>query len=352
MLSSSRIHGLEEEILRIYGEIEADLIASLSRKLATGYDLNINDWRLDKLSQMGSVRGSLESRLKTLTRESSPRIEEAIVRAMSMADKADLAIIGSGTREVFERLTAAAIRNARRGINLSNSQALEASVDAWVSSVNTAYIKTLTGGTSLEQSVAQAVRKMGSEGLVATYVSSSGRVTRQSLEVAVRRAVTTSVTQASTKMTIERCEERDIDLVEVTAHDGARPEHAVWQGKVYSLNGKTDGYELLAIATGYGEADGLAGVNCRHTFYPYVEGTKKLKDIGDTKEVYEQTQEQRYIERNIRKYKRQAQACEAAKDYQGAETAKSYVSSWQGRMREFVDSTGLTRQRAREQIQS
>lgn len=352
MLASSQIFGLETEILRIYGEIETDLVSSLARKLAQKTHLAPYDWRLEKLSQMGSVMGSLESRMKRITKGFLPDIETAVYKAMETADRADLAILKSGERAVFEKMTKAAIANAKMGLNLSNSRALEAGMQSWYGAVNTAYVKTLTGSKSLEQSVAEAVRAMARDGMTVTYISDAGRVTRTSLEVAVRRAVTTSVTQAATQMTMERCEEHDIDLVQVTEHDGARPEHALWQGKVYSLTGRTEGYELLEVATGYGEVDGLGGVNCRHTFYPYFEGTKAEKDIGDTKAAYELTQEQRYIERNIRRYKRQEKACLAAGDKVGAERARDTVSGWQGRMRSFIDESGLTRQYPREQIYS
>lgn len=63
--------------------------------------------------------------------------------------------------------------------------------------------------------------------------------------------------------------ELGMDLVEVTAHAGARPSHAEWQGQVYSLTGNTRGYAKLSDATGYGTGEGLGGWNCRHSFFPW-----------------------------------------------------------------------------------
>ena len=37
---------------------------------------------------------------------------------------------------------------------------------------------------------------------------------------------------------LARMEEMDCEFVEVTAHEGARPTHAVWQGKVYHRGGR------------------------------------------------------------------------------------------------------------------
>lgn len=37
---------------------------------------------------------------------------------------------------------------------------------------------------------------------------------------------------------LARMEEMDCEFVEVTAHEGARPTHAVWQGRVYHRGGR------------------------------------------------------------------------------------------------------------------
>ena len=72
---------------------------------------------------------------------------------------------------------------------------------------------------------------------------------------------------------LARMEEMDCEFVEVTAHEGARPTHAVWQGRVYHRGGAVvqDGerYEDFETATGYGTGPGLCGWNCRHNFYPF-----------------------------------------------------------------------------------
>jgi hypothetical protein len=215
-------------------------------------------------------------------------------------------------------------------------------------------MKTLTGSQSLDQAVKRSVREMGKKGAFVNYVSKNGTWTKTSLEVAVRRDVVTSVNQASAEMTKSRCEENELDLVEVTSHVGARPDHARWQGKVYSLNGKTKGYQTLEAATGYGTAEGLAGPNCRHSFYPYYPGLSKQNQddvkLRENKEVYQATQKQRYLERNIRSAKREAAACNAGNDPVGAQAATQRVRSYQEKMRQHIRATDLTRQYPREQI--
>lgn len=75
---------------------------------------------------------------------------------------------------------------------------------------------------------------------------------------------------------LARMEEMGCEFVEVTAHEGARPTHAVWQGRVYHRGGAVvqDGerYEDFEAATDYGTGPGLCGWNCRHNFYPFYPG--------------------------------------------------------------------------------
>ena len=130
---------------------------------------------------------------------------------------------------------------------------------------------------------------------------------------------------------LARMEEMDCEFVEVTAHEGARPTHAVWQGRVYHRGGAVvhDGerYEDFETATGYGTGPGLCGWNCRHNFYPFYPGVSvrnytddRLAELdacnipygGGLYTRYEITQMQRALERRVRKYKRRYLAETAA----------------------------------------
>ena len=130
---------------------------------------------------------------------------------------------------------------------------------------------------------------------------------------------------------LARMEEMDCEFVEVTAHEGARPTHAVWQGRVYHRGGAVvqDGerYEDFEAATGYGTGPGLCGWNCRHNFYPFYPGIsvrnytdERLAELdarnipygGGLYTRYEITQMQRALERRVRRYKRRYLAETAA----------------------------------------
>lgn len=76
-------------------------------------------------------------------------------------------------------------------------------------------------------------------------------------------------------MQIQQLDDMMWDVVDVTAHMGARPEHAQWQGGRFSYKGRNKKYPDFIETTGYGSVDGLLGAWCRHNFYPAIDGTPR-----------------------------------------------------------------------------
>ena len=164
----------------------------------------------------------------------------------------------------------------------------------------------------------------------------------------------TTIGQTAASYTLERNEEYGNDLVQVSSHFGARPSHAVWQGKVYSLQGITKGYQLLSEATGYGTITGLCGINCRHTFWPYFAGFSKEEQeqagLTENKKQYENQQKQRYYEREMRRYKRQFIAAKETGDNNRLRQIRERQKAKRNEYLQFLKDNNLTRFNERERI--
>ena len=149
-------------------------------------------------------------------------------------------------------------------------------------------------------------------------------------------------------MQLERANDWSQDLVEVSSHSGARPEHAKWQGKIYSISGKHPKYAHLTSSTKYGTIEGLKGINCTHDFYPFFEGLsqqtfKPTSDIEKNNEIYEQSQKQRAFERKLRKENTEKELQKAA----GLEVDDVQTGTEQAYI-QFLKETGRTRRKYRE----
>ena len=169
------------------------------------------------------------------------------------------------------------------------------------------------GGMGPQKAVREAIKKVAKDGTYIQYPSGH----KDTIEVAVLRAVRTGVNQANAKLVLDLAEATGQDLVLVSSHEDARPAHQEWQGKIYSLSGKSKKYPEFRSATGFGTVQGLCGANCRHTFTIYYPGFSKnpykRNNKKSNKKKYDYTQEQRKRERDIRKQKRIIDALEKAK---------------------------------------
>lgn len=207
--------------------------------------------------------------------------------------------------------TVGTFKNLTRSMGFKGPYDFVTLQNAYIRYLDKAVVKMASGTFSFDRAVEDAVREMAHSGLRSVDYA-SGRTYQ--LDTAARMCVRTSCHQLSAKMSMHNCEKMGTDLVEVTAHWGARPEHALWQGKVYSRSGKNKNYPPFSECH-YGAADGLCGVNCRHTFYPFFDGISeptKWDDEPKPKEYngkiytyYDATQKQRQMEKKIRETKKE-----------------------------------------------
>ena len=141
--------------------------------------------------------------------------------------------------------------------------------------------------------------------------------------------------------------------------------HALWQGKVYSISGKSKKYPKLSTATGYGTGGGLKGWNCRHDFYPFFEGISERAnlpvDVTENNRQYELSQKQRAMERSIRATKRRLAAYDGALAETDDEVLKrklqnqferhsAILKTKEKRLSEFCDKNGLYPQNDRVRV--
>jgi hypothetical protein len=215
-------------------------------------------------------------------------------------------------------------------------------------------------GDSRRSIMEDAVRTLSDAGIETIDYKSGVKTT---IDAAVRRHIVSQVSQAKAQILSDRCDQYDQDLVFVSAHFGARPSHAIWQGKVYSRSGTSDKYPSLDEGTGYSGTgpfgslgDRLCGVNCQHEMVPYMPGLSQLPDLSFEKEqklygmtseeYYKATQKQRALERKVRKYKRRI----ALGQEQGLDMVddRYKLGRTQALLREHCRANGLTRLYERE----
>ncbi len=373
MLTADQFDTLADQITPLYTEYELSVITDIARRLKN-LDFASAAWQVQRLTESGGVYKDVIKKLANITGKSEASIKEILKAAGVKAIKFDDQIYKAAglnplplnfSPAMLNTLQAMLVKTNGMVNNLTMTTALTAQ-QAFIKASDLAYMQVSTGAMSYDQAIRAAIKQVAADGLT-TIDYASGH--KDKLDVAIRRAVLTGVSQTAGQLQINRADELGVDLVAVSAHIGARnvgegpANHESWQGQVYSRSGNSTQYPSFVPVTGYGTGEGLGGWNCRHSFYPFFEGIsenayseatlneyahKTVKYNDEEMPVYEATQKQREIERKIRYWKRQQAAMQAAKIDSVKETAK--VKQWQLIMRNFVKQTGLDRQRIRETI--
>lgn len=367
MLPPEYLAGLPDELVALYGRVEADILADMARRIGEyDYYIPAAQHQHQRLRAMGALEEEIEARLSAITGRSQRELRRLMEEAVEKSLTADAAIYAGAGRGAVDVMAAAGVRAVLRGglaqteglfANLTRTTANTASRQ-FENALDRAWLQVTSGGFDYNTAIRNAVKDLSRQG-VKTIRYPSGH--EDTLEVAVRRAVVTGCSQTAAKSQLVLMDELESDLVEVTAHAGARPSHARWQGRIYSRSGRSEKYPDFVRSTGYGTGEGLCGWNCSHSFAPWFEGsprayTPEMLERLDSRKIvyqgkkmteYEADQNQRYIERQIRRWKREYKAMEAAG--QSTQESAAKISLWRQRESEFCRQTGLKRQGSRSQ---
>jgi hypothetical protein len=180
---------------------------------------------------------------------------------------------------------------------------------------------------------------------VSGYRDSKGR--NWELSAYVEMATRTAVERAFNVSHLDRLQSLSLDLFTVTDDGHPCPLCLPWQGKLLSVGPDSRADATIADAT----AAGLFHPRCRHTLVGYIPGVTDIPAPRewsvDDQRLYDESQRQRKLERDIRAAKRElAAAFTPAMRSQ----AQFDVRRAQARMREFIDQTGRVRNTRREQL--
>lgn len=198
----------------------------------------------------------------------------------------------------------------------------------------------LAGEFTRRQAAQAALDRFAVRG-VTGFTDTLGR--QWSLASYTEMACRTSASRASMAAKMQRYVDRGKDLVIVSDAPGECERCRPWEGQVLSLSGTDSEHPSLDEATGAG----LFHHNCRHDFGLYVPGlTRERSGLADP-EGDAARQQQRYLERGIRSWKKREAA---ALDDQAAAYAKAKQREWQARLRQHIDATDGKRLRYREQV--
>lgn len=323
MLSPKYLDRFSDQLLAIIDEFSVSVVADITKRIARmGNVSEASSYQIEILQNAGMVYEDVIRRISQVTGYTEAEVrrmfEEAGVKNIENESvyykAAGKDTITLNQSEAMQQILSANIEKTFGELsNLTMTTAIKAQT-LFIDTCNVAMMQAQTGAINYNRAVANAIQKAARASTEVLYPT--GHVDK--LDVATRRAVLTGVNQTAAEINLQYAREGGCDYVETTAHSGARPSHAVWQGRVFCISGNDKDYPPFS-ETGYGTGPGLCGWNCRHNFHAYFPGisspayTKSMLKEYDAKSMeyngvkyteYEISQMQRAHERKIREYKR------------------------------------------------
>lgn len=252
------LDAMPEELAELYRGLEDTLLTEICSRLKLRDELNeVTVQDIKALRSHGIDLKEIEKAIRKTSGISETKLNKLFDNVVERNQKyytelIDLAHITQpetlvsieDTWAIYEQ-TKQTLRNITRsmGFLVDAGRTMLPTAKAYQWALDAATLKVESGAVSYGQAIKEAVRELASGGLrVVDYESGH----RDHVDVAVRRAVMTGVNALNQKYAEQSMEYLGSDLVEVSAHAGARDKdgpngweaHTKWQGRVFRWNKK------------------------------------------------------------------------------------------------------------------
>lgn len=368
---------LASKIASRYQDLEERIMQDIVRRIMKAGEITSTaDWQINRLRILGYSSEDIEKEIKKALNASYPEMFELYdkvinweyVRNKDIYEQINAEYIPFEENGQLKQITEAIIDQSFDDLeNVTNSlgfyldygngqKVLTPLSQVYTKYLDAACYDIVTGAFDYNSVLRRVVTQLTNSGLRQIDYS-SGRANRA--DVAARRAVMTAVSQITGKISEYNAQKLGTEYFEVEWHAGARPTHAVWQGRVWSK-------EQLYSVCGLGTVTGLLGVNCYHTYHLFFPGLSERNWTDDWLEeqnrkenepreflgkeytLYEAKQRQRQMETAMRAQREKVKLLQAG----GADQDEVILhkAKYQGQLNEysrFCRKMSLTEERER-----
>ena len=384
---------LQENVERIYVDMENELLLNIAKKLAAGKPMEIdkwdeatgqpiygsggvNEWQLERLKELNGLNEKNAKIIAKYSGKTLKEVEKVFAKAQEIGTEANKSILEAGIKagilnevdpkteeEQVSGILSSAVQEVLTTFNKQNNSLLASAGDEYMDIINKVSSQVLAGTKTVEKAMQEAVSKLAEKGLTGFTARNGARWSPE--------AYTKMVLRSNTQNTINHIQDEQMtlagnDYIEISKHSGARPKCADDQGQIYSLSGNTEpivdgrGRKIKVrswSSSSYGQPDGILGINCGHSRRSFVPGLSIHRDNPISRDEndkdYKEKQRQRQYERTIRNKKREIAMLKQTKAEDSyIKMKQSNLSDTRKEYLDFLDKTGRTRITANEWIGS
>ena len=312
---------LEEQVERIYVDMENELLLNITKKLSAGKPMEIdkwdaennqplygsggvNEWQLERLKELNGLNQQNAKIIAKYSGKTLEEVEKVFSKAKKIGTEANASILEMGIKagilneidprteeEQVKATLSSAIQEVLTTFNKQNNSLLASAGQEYTNIVNKVSSQVLAGTKTLERAMQEAVSQLAEKGLTGFTAKNGARWSPE--------AYTKMVLRTNTQNTINHIQEEQMALAgndywEISNHSGARPKCADDQGQIFSISGNTkpivDGTgKKIKVrswsSSSYGQPDGILGINCDKTDKEFASKFERL-DFNEKLDVF------------------------------------------------------------------
>lgn len=362
MLTPEQLRQLPTELTDIYSELTEFILRDIARRIADGAKItDTAEYQMYRARSLGLSTKEITDRISEINGMAADKTEQLIRAAAESSDEFDRRMLGadngaavplSENKQLQKLLSAQIAETCGRCENFTNTLGFAdhdllgrvyylSLTDMYRRELDSAHMKVVTGAADYTSAIRQAINKLAASG-VRTIDYESG--VSRTLEAAVRTALMTSVSHITRRISEQNAEDFGADGWEMSAHAGARPSHAVYQGRQYTQAEYESKIRPL-----------ISEPNCRHDVYPIIMGVtnpaytdEELQSIdpppftyeGKEYTAYTAQQQMRKMERAMRRQKNRCIVADAAGDKESFTAASIKLRRQKDAYEDFAKAAG------------
>lgn len=349
-LDGSRIKPLTEKdaeevaqgLKEIYRQGRETMLRNVASRVAKGAHSSV--WAQRKTNEVLAAHHALEVNLNHMAKERESLLSGVIDRAMVTGSQQfytdmthALGYLGVSPVSPNGIKSAYILADLNNSLNAAERRILRQFDDKYADVIGAVSAKMATGVITYRQAAGEALQHFADAGIDG-FVDRGGH--HWTLENYSEMAVLTAIERASLSGYVDTMQSYGYDLAVIDGHAGACPVCVAWEGVIVSVSGDDPDYPSLSEA----EGEGVFHPRCAHgvvTYYPgitddYFNIKNKPDPIEPPSEEYTARSRQRYMERQIRKYKDRGIV---AQTEQQKQEAANKVREWSGALDDLIKAS-------------
>lgn len=337
-MTKTQLAGLTGEILKTYEAAEVKMIGQISKQAAKG--LLKPGWTLAKASEVQQVKTNLQHSINELKYDRNSVLNTAIANSYKSGQDSMIKQVRKVFGAIDARHTspnmikvATILVETKLKLNTADSVILRKANDAYKRIMGKVAADVATGTVTAREATKQAVGEFARNGIT-SFVDKNGR--NWDMSTYAEMATITAIQKATLEGYKDTMEEYGLDLGILSSHWSSCPLCYAWEGVIVSMSGRDPNYPSIALA----EEAGVFHPYCLHhvsAYYPGITkgGRSSPRPVEKPSVGYTERTKQRYMERQIRQWKRRMVG---AIDGEDERIAYNHVKGWQSVLRSHLES--------------